>query len=180
MYAGLEAVKMRLLMLVVVCLLAVTVPFNSQALQSEAIEARLEVVLSTARLNTSETSVPFFLRLPLDREGILRFASTESNVVELCPTPQTPQDEATQLHATVSRNDKRKDSFDIKLVISERARVGCRLVGDLLVPVFTNRVIEKTVTLADGDKAELPVLSDRASNTEKKLEVRLSIVEKKL
>jgi hypothetical protein len=160
---------------------AVTV---AQTAKTDQSRARLEFVLSKFEGDRKVSDTPLFLLLPFNQKGVLRNAMPVTDLSPdllppcLPPLPQVrgSQEVGTQIDSTVTPMPEGK--FGIQMSITERSLAGCRTVGDITIPVFSNRVKAHVVTLKDGETTDLIFSIDKAANTSSRLMVKLTIVEK--
>jgi hypothetical protein len=140
-------------------------------------------VLSKFEGDRKVSDQPLFLLLPLNQKGVLR-ATTPVNdlnpdTVPPCFTPRplerSPQEIGTQVDSTVSPLPEGR--FAIQISIAERAFAGCRMVGELNIPVFSNLVQDRSVTLKNGESTDFAFSVNKTANTSSRLMVKLTILE---
>jgi hypothetical protein len=176
----------------ILMLLAVAAVALAQTEKMEQSRARLEFVLSKFEGDRKVSDTPLFLLLPFNQKGVLRnmtpVPDLSPDLLPPCFIRNLPQGRSleevglghyqvgTQVDSTVSPMPEGK--FGIQISITERTLAGCRTVANVDIPVFSNRIIAHSVTLRDGETAELMFSVDKAANTSSRLMVKLTIVEK--
>ena len=90
-----------------------------------------------------------------------------------CPSPATAETQrvGTRVEGTVeSEPDGR---FRVNFTITQRTVAGCRSVGGLTIPVFSNTIISRTAVVVRGEVIPLGVIEEPGGDT-LKLEMALS------
>ena len=151
----------------------------AQTKETDAPGVRLEVTVSRYESDQEVSRLPFNFLIMLDRQATLKITKPVTSLppesVPACfvSTP-TSQEISTQVESKVTSAGDSK--FIVHLVITERSPAGCRSVGDLTVPVYTNRVSAHVVTLKAGETVGVPAGSGPVSGESRKLEVKLAVV----
>jgi hypothetical protein len=123
---------------------------------------RLQVVLNQFQGDTKTRSLPFFFSLALNEKGILRVDAdpTKAAMDEACTSTLQPvqsvgtvQFVGTQVESMVASLPE--GQFSVNLTFTERARAGCRNVGNLVIPVFSNRILAQSLSLKNGETREI-------------------------
>src|SRR6185503_6901799 len=112
---------------------------------------------------------------PFNQKGVLRITTPVNDLspdlLPPCFTPQLQQrglqEVGTEVDSTVSPLPEGK--FGILMSITDRALAGCRTLGDLDIPVFSNRIMAHSVTLQDGETADFIFSVDKEANTSSRL-----------
>ena len=159
------------------CLLTFAMAGTARAQDNPAppMSARLEGVISRSVGETKVGSQPFSLFLKTGEKGSLTMESTgsvDSDARKLCAAPKEAPHAGTRLDATV--RPKADDRFSIELTITERAFAGCRTVNTVSIPVFSNRIVAKSVTLKSGETTQVD-LGGSATSEAIKVDVTLVI-----
>jgi hypothetical protein len=153
---------------------------NSAAAQTNPAGPRvkLQVVLNHFEGESKTGSVPFFFSLTLNQKGMLRVdadpakaTASESCTGAIQPAAQnngslvSMQFVGTQVEGTVV--PIADGQFGVNLVFSERTRAGCRDVGGLSIPVFSNRIVAHVINLRSGESGEIVLENDPLRKTTK-------------
>lgn len=153
------------------CLLAFAISGPALAQDSPApMPARLEGVISRFVGDTKIGSQPFSLLLKTGEKASLAMESTGSKA---CAAPEQARHVETRLDATSS--SKANDRFSLELTFTERAFAGCRTVNAVSIPVFSNRIVAKSVTLKNGETTQMDLGTGSTSSEAIKVEVTLLI-----
>jgi len=83
---------------------------------------------------------------------------------------RSPQRVGVKLEGTVTPTSD--GGFEAHLTISDRAIAGCRVVGDLTIPVFSNLIIAKDAQVGKGETLSFTV---RDKSTGQPLQVQLTV-----
>jgi len=166
----------------VVLLAPVALSF-AQAAKTIQLRVRLELVLSNFEGDRKVSDEPLVLVLPFNQSDVLRITTPVStfgpDVVPPClpPLPQgpLPQGVGKEIDSLVSPLPDGR--FSIQMSIRQRSVAGCRTVGDVNTPVFSNRIVARSVTLRDGETTSI-FFVDKAANTSSRLTVKLTVAEK--
>ena len=67
------------------------------------------------------------------------------------------------------------DRWSVDLTITERTLAGCRTVNTVSIPVFSNRIIAKTVTLKSGETTQVDLHANSVRNEAIKVDVTLTM-----
>lgn len=143
---------------------------------------KLEVVVSRYQGETKVQSLPFAFRLQPNQQGTLRIGTDLKDLPPAesvpCITPASLQSQqvGTQVDSKVTPGAA--GEFQVSLTVTERALAGCRTVGNIDIPVFSNRIVSHVFTLKNGESTELVQGGDSARNTSTRLAVTLMPVEK--
>jgi hypothetical protein len=164
-----------------ITLLPILIAASSANAQTNPAGARvkLQVVLNHFEGETKTGSVPFIFSLTLNQKGILRVDADPAKAAasESCTNAIQPagaqndgtlvyvQFVGTQVESTVV--PIAGGQFGVNLVFTERARAGCRDVGDLSIPVFSNRIVAHTINLSNGGSGEIVLENDPLRKTTK-------------
>lgn len=141
---------------------------------------RLQVVLNQFQGDTKTGSLPFFFSLALNVKGTLRVDADPAKVtIDAACTGASGTGTAqqqfvgTQVESMVASLPD--GQFGVNLTFTERTRAGCRAVGDLLIPVFSNRILAQSLSLKNGETRELALNSDPLHNESTRLIVTLTL-----
>jgi len=141
----------------------------------------LEVIISKYEGEKVVDNQQFRFRLAFDQQGSLRVATTPPVVAAeasaSCLATQRPEQFiGRQVDAVVSPAAGGK--FKIHLVVNDRSFVGCRRVGDVEIPVYSNRTASHDLVLNDGGVDEVQMDLDRTAGMSTRVRVAVSIVAK--
>lgn len=167
----------KYLTLVTACLLAFA-PARAALGQADSAPSsgRLEVVISRFVGETKVGSQPFSFLLKTGEKGSLRIESTDSadsDATKPCAAQKVPSMGGTQVDARI--RPEADDRFSVELTITERAFSGCRTVGNVSIPVISNRIIGKTVTLKSGETTKVDLSAPNVRNEAMKIDVTLTM-----
>jgi hypothetical protein len=140
---------------------------------------KLQVVISRYEGERNTGVQPFDFRLALNQAGSLWVGT---DVKDLPPAEQLPcvnhfsgtQQVGTKVEPLVRDVG---GEFSVALTITERTLAGCRTVGNIDIPIFSNRVVAHTLRLKLGEKTESVFGTDIARNTSSKVAMTLVIAE---
>jgi len=165
----------KLITTAAVCLLTVTTARTTLGqVNTESRSARLEVLISRFAGETKVVSQPFLLILKPGEKGSLAMEYTgaaDSDPQKAC-RPSTAPQAGTQVEAIVM--PKTDDRFSVQITISDRVFAGCRTVGTATIPVFSNRIIGKTLVLKSGETTQVELGPDSVRGEVIKLDVTLT------
>jgi hypothetical protein len=141
---------------------------------------KLQLVIARYEGDKKVSSQPFELRLLPNQQGTLRVSKDIKDLPpsELVPCITPASSNGQQVGTTVeSMVRPMGDEFSVQLTITERALAGCRTVGNIDIPVFSNRVVAHTVRLKNGETTDV-MQADTARNTSTRMEVAVTREEK--
>jgi hypothetical protein len=143
---------------------------------------KLEVVLNHFEGEAKTGTLPFLFAIGLNQKGSLRVdgnpdRANSPNAADPCPgatqSSSLMPSVGTQVDSVVS--PLADGRFGVELTFTERARAGCRDINGLLIPVFSNRIVARSVTLKDGESKEIVFTGDPARQQSTRVTVTLTI-----
>jgi len=171
---------MKVLAVVCSVLISVCNAVSSLAQAPATPTGKLEVLISRYEGEKHVDDQAFTFRLAYGQQGTLASMVLVSDALangQSCLGSRVPSGQRVgkQIDATVSPFDGK---FKVHLVITDRSFAGCRLVGTVEIPVFSNRVTSYDLVLSDGGSEEILFETSRESNTSVKMRTTLAIVSK--
>lgn len=145
------------------------------------LRGKLEVVIERYESDKTVERQLYQFRLAFGQQGSLRNETSPSSVAANTPTScrnvyssHGGQFLGQQVDATVSPSADGK--FKIHLVVMDRSFAGCRPVGNLEIPVYSNRTLSHDLVLNDGGSDEVQSGIDKTSGASTRVRVALTIV----